>query len=101
MRTRLFLRTSEFLWQEGHTCHSTHEEAKEEVLQMINVYKDLLENYLAVPVHIGEKTDSEKFAGALDTYTIEALMRDGKALQAGTSHDLGQNFAKAFRDNFY
>ncbi|MCH2226239.1 MAG: proline--tRNA ligase [Candidatus Caenarcaniphilales bacterium] len=100
MRTRLFLRTSEFLWQEGHTCHSTHEEAKKEVMQMINVYKDLLENYLAVPVHIGEKTDSEKFAGALDTFTIEALMRDGKALQAGTSHDLGQNFAKAFDTTF-
>lgn len=100
MRTRLFLRTSEFLWQEGHTCHATHEEAKEEVLQMINVYKDLLENYLAIPVQIGEKTDSEKFAGALDTYTIEALMRDGKALQAGTSHDLGQNFAKAFDTTF-
>ncbi len=100
MRTRLFLRTSEFLWQEGHTCHANHEEAKEEVMQMINVYKDLLENYLAVPVHIGEKTDSEKFAGALDTFTIEALMRDGKALQAGTSHDLGQNFAKAFDTTF-
>ena len=100
MRTRLFLRTSEFLWQEGHTCHSTHEEATEEVLQMINVYKDLLEDYLAVPVHIGKKTESEKFAGALDTYSIEALMRDGKALQAGTSHDLGQNFAKAFETTF-
>lgn len=100
MRTRLFLRTSEFLWQEGHTCHATHEEATEEVLKMIHVYEDLLHNYLALPVHIGEKTESERFAGALSTFSIEALMRDGKALQAGTSHDLGQNFAKAFDTTF-
>ena len=100
LRTRLFLRTSEFLWQEGHTCHTDHDEAIDEVQQMIEVYKDLLENYLAVPVHIGKKTESEKFAGAVSTYTIEALMRDGKALQAGTSHDLGQNFAKAFDTTF-
>ena len=100
LRTRLFLRTSEFLWQEGHTCHAEHQEAIDEVLQMIDVYKDLLENYLAVPVHIGQKTESEKFAGAVSTYSIEALMRDGKALQAGTSHDLGQNFAKAFDTTF-
>jgi len=100
MRTRLFLRTSEFLWQEGHTCHASHEEATEEVIKMIHVYEDLLHNYLALPVHIGEKTESERFAGALSTYSIEALMRDGRALQAGTSHDLGQNFAKAFDTTF-
>jgi|LakMenE01Jun11ns_1017448.scaffolds.fasta_scaffold9959687_34 prolyl-tRNA synthetase len=100
MRTRLFLRTSEFLWQEGHTCHATHEEAKEEVIKMIHVYEDLLHNYLALPIHIGEKTESERFAGAVSTFSIEALMRDGKALQAGTSHDLGQNFAKAFDTTF-
>ena len=85
MRTRLFLRTSEFLWQEGHTCHATHEEATEEVIKMIHVYEDLLHNYLALPVHIGEKAESERFAGALSTFSIEALMRDGKALQAGTN----------------
>jgi prolyl-tRNA synthetase len=100
MRTRMFLRTSEFLWQEGHTCHATHAEAEEEVALMINEYKKLLEDYLALPVHVGKKTESEKFAGAVSTYTIEALMRDGKALQAGTSHDLGQNFAKAFETKF-
>lgn len=100
MRTRLFLRTTEFLWQEGHTCHSTWQEAQDETLTMLGVYKDLLENYLAIPVHTGKKTDSEKFAGAESTYTIEALMRDGRALQAGTSHNLGQNFAKAFETKF-
>ncbi len=100
MRTRLFLRTTEFLWQEGHTCHSTWDEAQEETLTMLGVYKTLLEDYLAIPVHTGKKTESEKFAGAESTYTIEAMMRDGKALQAGTSHNLGQNFAKAFETKF-
>jgi prolyl-tRNA synthetase len=100
MRTRLFLRTTEFLWQEGHTCHANWEEAQEETLLMLGKYKELLEDYLAIPVHTGKKTDSEKFAGAESTYTIEALMRDGKALQAGTSHNLGQNFAKAFETKF-
>jgi prolyl-tRNA synthetase len=96
MRTRLFLRTTEFLWQEGHTAHATSEEALEETLRMLNVYANFAENYMAVPVIRGVKTESEKFAGAVDTYTIEALMQDGKALQGGTSHFLGQNFAKAF-----
>lgn len=96
MRTRLFLRTTEFLWQEGHTAHATSEEALEETLRMLNVYANFAENYMAVPVIKGVKTESEKFAGAVDTYTIEALMQDGKALQGGTSHFLGQNFAKAF-----
>lgn len=100
MRTRLFLRTSEFLWQEGHTCHANWQEAQEETLLMLSVYKDLLENFLALPVYAGQKTESEKFAGAQSTYTIEALMRDGKALQAGTSHNLGQNFARAFDTKF-
>jgi prolyl-tRNA synthetase len=100
MRTRLFLRTTEFLWQEGHTCHSSWEEAQEETLLMLSKYKELLEDYLAIPVHTGKKTDSEKFAGAESTYTIEALMKDAKALQAGTSHNLGQNFAKAFETKF-
>ncbi len=100
MRTRLFLRTTEFLWQEGHTCHATWDEAQEETLTMLGVYKTLLEDYLAIPIHTGQKTESEKFAGAESTYTIEALMRDGKALQAGTSHNLGQNFAKAFETRF-
>lgn len=100
MRTRLFLRTSEFLWQEGHTCHATWKEAEEETLQMLDVYKYLLEEYLALPVYTGKKTESEKFAGAESTYTIEAMMRDGKALQAGTSHNLGQNFSKAFDTKF-
>lgn len=100
MRTRLFMRTSEFLWQEGHTCHSTWDEAQEETIMMLGVYKKLLQEYLAVPVHPGKKTESEKFAGAESTYTVEALMRDGKALQAGTSHNLGQNFAKAFGTQF-
>jgi len=96
----LFLRTTEFLWQEGHTCHATWQEAQDETLLMLNAYKTLLEQYLAIPVFTGKKTDSEKFAGAESTYTIEALMRDGKALQAGTSHNLGQNFAKAFETKF-
>ena len=100
MRTRLFLRTSEFLWQEGHTCHATFEEAQEETILMLNKYQELLQDYLAVPVYTGIKTESEKFAGAQATYSIEALMRDGKALQAGTSHNLGQNFAKAFDTKF-
>ncbi|MEN9963205.1 MAG: hypothetical protein RL582_300 [Bacteroidota bacterium] len=96
MRTRLFLRTAEFLWQEGHTAHATKEEAIEETTKMLDVYADFVENYMAVPVVKGVKTESERFAGAEDTYCIEALMQDGKALQAGTSHFLGQNFAKAF-----
>lgn len=96
MRTRLFLRTAEFLWQEGHTAHSTYEEALEETERMINVYADFAENWMGVPVTIGRKSASERFAGAVETYTIEAMMQDGKALQSGTSHFLGQNFAKAF-----
>ena len=96
MRTRLFLRTTEFLWQEGHTAHATKEEAIEETEQMINVYSEFAEKYMAMPVIKGFKSASERFAGAIDTYTIEALMQDGKALQSGTSHFLGQNFAKAF-----
>lgn len=100
MRTRLFLRTSEFLWQEGHTAHATSREAVEETERMINVYSDFAENYMALPVIRGYKTENERFAGAIDTYTIEALMQDGKALQAGTSHFLGQNFAKAFDVQF-
>ncbi len=100
MRTRLFLRTTEFLWQEGHTAHATREEAVEETLKMLDVYTQFAESYMAVPVIKGVKSESEKFAGALDTYCIEALMQDGKALQAGTSHFLGQNFAKAFDVTF-
>ncbi|GER59658.1 proline--tRNA ligase [Patiriisocius marinus] len=100
MRTRLFLRTTEFLWQEGHTAHATKQEALVEAEQMMNVYSDFVENYMAVPVVRGTKTESERFAGALETYCIEALMQDGKALQAGTSHFLGQNFAKAFDVKF-
>lgn len=100
MRTRLFLRTTEFLWQEGHTVHATHEESLEEVLRMLGIYKKFAEEYLAIPVLSGKKSDSEKFAGALDTYTIEAMMQDKKALQCGTSHDLGQNFAKPFDITF-
>ena len=100
MRTRLFLRTAEFLWQEGHTAHATKEEAIEEAKQMQGVYSDFAQNFMAMPVVKGTKSDSERFAGALDTYTIEALMQDGKALQAGTSHFLGQNFAKAFDVKF-
>lgn len=100
MRTRLFLRTTEFLWQEGHTAHATPEEAQEEVMRMINVYRTFAEEYMAMPVVMGRKTDSEKFAGAEETYCIEAMMQDGKALQAGTSHNLGQNFARAFDCQF-
>ncbi len=100
MRTRLFLRTAEFLWQEGHTAHETKEEAIEETKQMQGVYADFAENFMAMPVIKGYKTESERFAGAIETYTIEALMQDGKALQAGTSHFLGQNFAKAFDVKF-
>lgn len=100
MRTRLFLRTSEFLWQEGHTAHATAEEAIAETEQMLDVYADFVENWMGVPVVKGRKTANERFAGALDTYCIEALMQDGKALQAGTSHFLGQNFAKAFDVKF-
>ncbi len=100
MRTRLFLRTAEFLWQEGHTAHATKQEALEETEQMINVYADFAENFMAMPVIKGNKTANERFAGALETYTIEALMQDGKALQSGTSHFLGQNFAKAFDVQF-
>src|SRR5690554_5282383 len=100
MRTRLFLRTAEFLWQEGHTAHATSEEAMAEARQMLDVYAEFAEKTLAVPVIRGRKTESERFAGALDTFTIEALMQDGKALQAGTSHFLGQNFAKAFDVQF-
>jgi prolyl-tRNA synthetase len=94
--TRPFLRTSEFLWQEGHTVHATEEEAQEETLRMLGVYKEFAENVLAIPVVTGQKSEKEKFAGALRTYTMEALMQDGKALQAGTSHNLGQHFAKVF-----
>ncbi len=100
MRTRLFLRTAEFLWQEGHTAHATSEEAVAETVQMLNVYADFAEQYIGLPVIRGVKTPSERFAGALDTYCIEGLMQDGKALQAGTSHFLGQNFAKAFDVKF-
>ncbi|GAA4277630.1 proline--tRNA ligase [Aquimarina mytili] len=100
MRTRLFLRTAEFLWQEGHTAHETRQEAIAETEQMNNVYADFVENFMAIPVIKGRKTESERFAGAEDTYCIEALMQDGKALQAGTSHFLGQNFAKAFDVKF-
>ncbi|WP_110832213.1 proline--tRNA ligase [Pedobacter nutrimenti] len=100
MRTRLFLRTAEFLWQEGHTAHSTSQEAIEETERMLDVYADFAENWMALPVVKGRKTANERFAGALDTYCIEALMQDGKALQAGTSHFLGQNFAKAFDVKF-
>ena len=100
MRTRLFLRTSEFLWQEGHTAHATREEAEERARMMLKVYADVVENYMAVPVIQGVKSETERFAGALDTYTIEAMMQDGKALQSGTSHFLGQNFGKAFDVQF-
>jgi len=96
LRTRLFLRTLEFLWQEGHTAHATHDEAEEEARRMLGVYRDFAEGWMAMPVITGQKTESEKFAGALRTYAIEAMMQDNKALQAGTSHNLGQNFAKAF-----
>ena len=100
MRTRLFLRTAEFLWQEGHTAHATAEEAVKETKTMLDVYTEFAEGSMALPVLKGVKTESERFAGALDTYCIEALMQDGKALQAGTSHFLGQNFAKAFDVKF-
>ncbi len=100
MRTRLFLRTAEFLWQEGHTAHATYEEAMEESVKMMHVYADFAENFMAMPVVKGVKSASERFAGALETFSIEALMQDGKALQAGTSHFLGQNFAKAFDVTF-
>lgn len=100
MRTRLFLRTAEFLWQEGHTAHATKQEAIDETIKIINVYADFAEKYMAVPVIKGLKSENERFAGAVDTYSIEALMQDGKALQSGTSHFLGQNFAKAFDVKF-
>ena len=100
MRTRLFLRTSEFLWQEGHTAHATREEAEERAKQMLRIYAEFAEKYMAVPVVQGVKSETERFAGALDTYTIEAMMQDGKALQSGTSHFLGQNFGKAFDVQF-
>lgn len=100
MRTRLFLRTAEFLWQEGHTAHATKEEAQAKAVEMLNVYGDFAEKYMALPVVKGVKTANERFAGALETYTIEAMMQDGKALQSGTSHFLGQNFAKAFDVKF-
>ncbi|MDW8141129.1 MAG: aminoacyl--tRNA ligase-related protein, partial [Candidatus Bipolaricaulota bacterium] len=96
LRPRLFLRTLEFLWQEGHTAHATEEEAEEETLRMLNVYVEVAQNEAAIPVIAGRKSESEKFAGALRSYTIEAMMGDKRALQAGTSHNLGQNFAKAF-----
>ena len=100
MRTRLFLRTTEFLWQEGHTCHETEAEAEEETLRMLEVYRTFAEEWMAMPVLAGQKSDSEKFAGAVRTYSIEAMMQDKKALQAGTSHNLGQNFARAFGTQF-
>lgn len=95
-RTLPFLRTSEFLWQEGHTAHETEEEAREETMKMLQIYREVVEEYLAIPVIVGQKTKSEKFAGAVDTYSIEAMMKDGRAVQAGTSHYMGTNFAKAF-----
>ncbi len=100
MRTRLFLRTTEFLWQEGHTCHETEEDAERETRQMLEVYRTFAEDYMAMPVLAGQKSSSEKFAGALRTYSIEAMMQDKKALQSGTSHNLGQNFARAFNTTF-
>ena len=100
MRTRLFIRTAEFLWQEGHTAHSTEQEAIEETKKILNIYADFAEEFMAMPVEKGTKTEGERFAGAIETYCIEALMQDGKALQAGTSHFLGQNFAKAFDVKF-
>src|SRR6202041_861057 len=100
LRTRMFLRTTEFLWQEGHTAHSNHDEAVQEVLRMLDVYAEVAEDVMAMPVIKGRKTQSEKFAGALHSYSIEAMMQNGFALQAGTSHDLGQNFGKAFDVQF-
>jgi prolyl-tRNA synthetase len=99
-RTRPFLRTLEFLWQEGHTAHETEEEAAQEVAQMLEVYREVAEDVVGVPVYVGEKSASERFAGANHTYSIEALMPDGKALQAGTSHELGQNFSRAYDIKF-
>lgn len=99
-RTLPFLRTSEFLWQEGHTAHATEEEAREETLRILELYRDFVETEMAIPLYVGQKTPSEKFAGAVDTYSIEAMMKDGKALQAGTSHYLGTNFAKGFEIKF-
>src|SRR5881409_2114112 len=96
MRTRLFLRTLEFLWQEGHTAHATHDEAEEEARMILGLYRDFMESWMAMPVITGQKTDAERFAGAIRTYAIEAMMQDNKALQSGTSHNLGQNFSKAF-----
>ena len=100
LRPRLFLRTTEFLWQEGHTVHAESEECERRALMMLNLYKDFIERYLAIPVVAGQKSDTEKFAGAVRTYTLEAMMQDGKALQIATSHNLGQNFAKAFNIQF-
>ena len=100
MRTRLFLRTSEFLWQEGHTAHATREEAEARAIQMVHVYEDFVRDVMAIPLVVGVKSATERFAGALDTYTIEAMMQDGKALQSGTSHFLGQNFGRAFNVQF-
>jgi prolyl-tRNA synthetase len=100
LRTRLFLRTTEFLWQEGHTAHATEAEAEAEAIQMLNVYRTFMEDWIAMPVVTGRKTDSERFAGALRTFGLEALMQDNKALQAGTSHNLGQNFARVFDVRF-
>src|SRR5215472_18123507 len=100
LRTRMFLRTTEFLWQEGHTAHSNHDEAVEEVRRMLEVYAEVAEDVMAMPVIKGVKTQAEKFAGALQSYSIEAMMQNGFALQAGTSHDLGQNFGKAFGVQF-
>ena len=100
LRTRLFLRTTEFLWQEGHTAHATEAEAEEEALRMLGVYRTFMEEWMALPVITGRKTESEKFAGALRTYACEGLMQDNRALQAATSHNLGQNFARAFETTF-
>src|SRR5256714_5327798 len=100
MRTRLFLRTAEFLWQEGHTAHATQQEAEDETLKMVHVYRQFAEEWMAMPVLVGPKSEGQKFPGAVYTLCIEALMQDGKALQAGTSHFLGQNFAKAFDVQF-
>jgi prolyl-tRNA synthetase len=96
MRTRLFLRTTEFLWQEGHTAHATDAEAEEETRRMLGVYREFMEEWMAMPVVTGRKSESEKFAGALRTYSCEAMMQDNRALQAGTSHNLGQNFSRQF-----
>src|ERR671924_590883 len=100
MRTRLFLRTAEFLWQEGHTAHATQAEAEEEARRILEIYRSFAEDWMAMPVLTGPKSDSERFAGALRTYSLEALMQDNKALQAGTSHNLGQNFSRAFEVTF-